>query len=47
MRKLQIENFQLPIFNRTQVDAIAAKLDQFAASSNAPSGVGQGRLRSF
>jgi hypothetical protein len=35
--KLQIENFQLPIFNRAQVDdfAIAAKLDLFATSLNA------------
>jgi len=34
MSKLKIVNFQLPIFNRTQVDdlAIAAKLDLFATS---------------
>jgi hypothetical protein len=37
MRKLEIENPQLPIFKRTQVDdfAIAAKLEPFATSLNA------------
>jgi hypothetical protein len=38
MRKLQIQNFQLPVFNQTQVDdfSIAAKLDVFSTSFNAP-----------
>jgi hypothetical protein len=35
MRKLQIENFRLPIFNRTRDFAMAAKCELFAAGLNA------------